>query len=463
MLTTREIASLILLLVALIALISWPATRNPLREGFGSIAQALHWKLVVSFLALLCWIAVCLRLGSLVTLWDLSLLKDSIIITLTFAIPMMFRIPKAETGGAIVRRLVLDALGLVALLEFYVNVEPLPLVGELLLQVVATALVVLNSMAATRREWASVRKVTGGLLSVIGVGLIFWTTAAIIWDRDALDWVGLLRSFLLGVWLPALLLPFFYVAAFLMVAETVFVRLRLFSSETRSPIRVRIAVFMGLRMSVKLASRFIGRYNQVATSRSFREASYFMRTFRREVHQQDEVERQRLATLEANTGLTGVDTKGAQLDRREFHETKERLRWVSVCEMGRYERNNHRYWSDADGLTDIIVDASKHGLPAEHGITVQTDSDAQRWRAWRVLPSVMGARYWWCRVEERVGLRRPHCSRILAGGRRPALGRHHDGARTSARLAAIGRSGSERCADDLTIVRLGASLGRFWM
>ncbi|TCU86064.1 hypothetical protein EDF48_103369 [Curtobacterium sp. PhB191] len=387
MLTTREIASLILLGAALIALLSWPSTRSALREGSGSIVRALHWKLVVSFLALLCWIAVCLRLGSLVALWDLSLLKDSIIITLTFAIPMMFRIPKAETGGAIVRRLALDALGFVALFEFYVNVEPLSLVGELLLQVVATALVMLNSVAATRREWASVRKVTGGLLSVIGVGLVLWTTAAIIRDRDALDWVGLFRSFLLGVWLPALLLPFFYGAAFLMVAETVSVRLRLVSSATRLPIRVHIAVLLGLRMRVKLASRFIGRYNQVATSRSFREASSFMRTFRREVHEQDEAERQRLATLEANTGLAGVDANGAQLDRREFHETKERLRWVSVCEMGRYEGNDDRYWSDADGLTDTIVDALKHGLPAEHGITVQTAPDAQRWRAWRVLPS----------------------------------------------------------------------------
>lgn len=387
MLTTREIASLILLGAALIALLSWPATRSALHEGLSSIARALRWKLVVSFLALLCWIAVCLRLGSLVTLWDSSLLKDSIIITLTFAIPMMFRIPKAETGGAIVRRLALDALGFVALLEFYVNVEPLPLVGELLLQVVATALVMLNSVAATKREWASVRKLTGGLLSMIGVGLVLWTTAAVLRDRDTLDWIGLLRSFLLGVWLPALLLPFFYVAAFLMAAETLFVRLRLVSSVTRLPIRVRIAVFMGLRLSVKLASRFIGRYNQVAESRSFRETSSFMRTFRREVRKQDEVEIQRVAMLVANTGLAGVDANGAQLDRREFHETKERLRWVSVCEMGRYEGNGRRYWSDADGLTDIIVDASKHGLPADHGITVQAAPDDQRWRAWRVLPS----------------------------------------------------------------------------
>lgn len=387
MVTTRESASLILLAIALIALLVWPATRDTVRQGFRSIVSAMHWKLVTSFLALICWIVLCLHLGSLASLWDVGLLKDSIIITLTFAIPMMFRIPKAETGGAIVRRLMLDSLGFVALLEFYVNVEPLPLVGELLLQVVVAALVMLNTVAATRPEWASVRKLTGGLLSVIGVGLILWTTAGVIRDRDTLDWIDLLRSFLLGVWLPALLLPFFYVVAFLMAAEMIFMRLHAVSRTTQLPVRVQIAVFVGLRSSVKLASRFIGRYNQVAKLRSFRDASQFMRAFRREVHEQDDAERQRLAMLEVNTGLDGTDAFGAQLDRREFHETKERLRWISVCEMGRYEGNDHRYWSDADGLTDVIVDASKHGLPTEHGIAVETDPVAQRWRAWRVLPS----------------------------------------------------------------------------
>jgi hypothetical protein len=79
-----------------------------------------------------------------------------------------------------------------------------------------------------------------------------------------------------------------------------------------------------------------------------------------------------------------VDADGAQLDRREFYNTKSALDWIAITQMGRYEGNGNRYWND---ITDEIVDVNRYELPSDHGLTVQVTSGGQQWRCWRLLPS----------------------------------------------------------------------------
>lgn len=388
MLTNREWASLILIGGAVVALLIWPKTRSTLVSAVPDILGSIHWKVTVTFLVMLAWIAGILFIGWLARLWDLSLLKDAIIITLTFAIPMLFRIPQAKTGGQIARRLVVDAIGFAAILEFYLNVEPFPLWAEVIVQAFATFFVMLNVVASTKEEWSAARKVTRAIITIIALGTIVWTTVAFVQAWASLDWNELLRSFLLTIWLPALLLPLYYGEAFLMSTEGLMVRLSFMTPDRKPPRKlVRLGVIVGLRLSVKLAARFSGRCNRVATLQSFRETTQFMRRYRADVRHEDAAERERVKTLKSNEEIEGTDPEGAQLDRREFHATKERLEWISTCEMGRYEGNGNKYWGHADELTDLIVDASKHGLPVDHGIKVETTKDGQKWRSWRTLPS----------------------------------------------------------------------------
>jgi hypothetical protein len=387
MLTNREWGSLILIGVGIVALLTWPKTRPAVLNGLPDVLRSFHWKLIVSFLVMFAWIAGCLALGHLVGLWDWDLLKDSVIITLTFAIPMLFRISRAKTGGVIVRRIVLDAVGIATLLAFYLNVEPFPLWAEVLIQAFTTFIAMLN-VAARDKEHPGVQRFFNVVLGLVGVGSIVWTTVALVQDWGALDWSELLRSFLLTLWLPALLLPLFYVGAFLMTIEVLMVRLPILTPDRTPPRRrVRLAIILGLHFRVKLVSRFDGRYNKVAVLTTFRETVRFRRSFRADVQREDAQERHRVETLQANTGRTGTDAEGAQLDRREFSVTKDRLDWISTCEMGQYPNRDNHYWSDADGLTDLMVDPARHGLPDDHGFTVQTTPDGQKWRSWRVLPS----------------------------------------------------------------------------
>jgi len=388
MLTNREWGSLIVICVGIVLLLVWPPTRSATIKGVPGILRSIHWKVAVTFMVMFAWIAGCLALGWLVGLWNWNLLVDAIIITITFAIPMLFRIPQAETGGAIVRRLVRDTIGFATLLEFYLNVEPFPLWAEVIVQAVATFVGMMSVVTARDKDHPGTARFLSGTLIVIGLGSITWTTVTLVREWGTLDWFELLRSFLLTLWLPALLLPLYYVEAFLMKSEMLLVRASLLTPDRTPPRRrVRLAIILGMRLRVKLAARFDGRYNQVSLLTTFRETVRFMKNFRADVRREDGEERLRVETLTSNTGVTGTDDDGAQLDRREFAATKERLDWISTCEMGRYQGSGNCYWSDADGLTDIIVDAPKHGLPEQHGITVQTNPDGQIWRAWRVLPS----------------------------------------------------------------------------
>jgi len=284
-LTNRELATLILLGVALVVLFVVPGLRRSVGPSMLGVLRAFFVpRILAVFLAMFAWIAGCLALGWLVGGWDWDLLKDAIVITVTLAIPMLFRVIGAKSGGVIARDLVREALGIAALLEFYLNVEPFPLWAELLIQPFATLLVALNAVAATKDEWRAVRRLTGGMLTVVGLAAIAWTTVSIVHDASRLDWLELLRSFLLTLWLPALLLPFLYLVSFFATVEVVIVRVAWLRNQTRRlPFRVGLAILLGFRFRVSLAAAFSGRYNGIARAATYREARDYLRHFREDV------------------------------------------------------------------------------------------------------------------------------------------------------------------------------------
>lgn len=140
----------------------------------------------------------------------------------------------------------------------------------------------MNTAAATKGEWTPIRKFTNVLFSIVGVGAIAWTTAAIVHDWGSLDWHELLRSFLLTVWLPTL----FYVDALLMTVEVILKRLPLVTADRqRLPKRIALAVFLCLHFREKPAARFDGQYNGVAHLYTYCKTRQFMRDFQADLQQ----------------------------------------------------------------------------------------------------------------------------------------------------------------------------------
>jgi len=382
MLTTRELATAIIVLLVAVALVAVPRVRRAMAPHLRNIVGAVKGKILAIYLGLVFWAALGIAIAWLFDLWELDLLKDSIIIVFTLGIPVMFRATQATTGARLVRVVFGEAAGISAFLAFYLNLQPLSLAGELFFQIVLGLMSILVTLLGLNAAWAKAAGISSLILLgalVLYIGLV---TAGFIATWGDQDWDLVLRSLWLSLWLPAVLVPYFYVLGFYMYAETVFTRLN-FRAERKMPRGVGLALVSGLRFSLKLAARLDGRYKSVSTSSDYPEARREMKAFRDDVKRRDREERHRVASLKTLSGVGGVDADLAQMDRREFFETKDRLSWISTTQMGRYEGNGHRYWDD---LTDWMVDAEKHGLPEDHGFVTEVTADGQKWRAWRKLP-----------------------------------------------------------------------------
>jgi len=380
MLTTREIASLLLMGAVALTILVVPKFRQHLAPLIISVLRAAFApKLVGVYLLVVVASAASTAAAWRVGLWEWNLLKDAIILTGAVVLPMVVRSFSFKSGGELAHRLVRDTLRLTAVMALYLDAEPLPLAGELLFQGLATFLVMLQAFARTQTQWLPAKRLCDFLLSAMGAFLLIWATASII--ASPTDWSAMFQSLLFSFWVPLSLLPFFYTFAFYAVAETVLTRFQ----AIRRPLTLRrmLAFMIGTRLKLGLLSQFNGRYNGVADGGGFRDGLRRMREFRADLERRDREEAERLASLERRGGQPGIDENGLHIDRREFDVTKKRLDWIWTCQNGQYERQGDRYW---DQLTDLIVDADRHGLPSDHGFVVETAERGQVWRAWRRTP-----------------------------------------------------------------------------
>jgi len=398
-LTDREWASVIIVAGAALLIVAIPRLRRFVRGLFADVLKAAFVrKIVVIYSGLLFWSALAVYVGWLLGLWNVGLLKDTSTIVFTLGFPILFRSVSSKSGIEILKHVVRETVGVTALLIFYLNLQSFPLGWEIAFQIVLLVLVVLNAMAALALSTVPSFEDSSGkscvlvlaraaqvifslLMSLVALGAFTWTTVQLVISAGTIQWLDLVQSFLLTLWLPALLIPYFYVVAFYAYAELLLVRV---TFRKATPWRARLGFVLGLRFSVSLAARFDGRYNAVSESRTFRDALTFMRSFRSDLRKRDTEEQARLTSLKEFAGVEGTDYTGAQLDRREFDATKGQLNYIAMTQMGRYAGNGNRYWDD---LTDVLVDSRRFPLPADHGIHVEITADDQQWRCWRELPS----------------------------------------------------------------------------
>lgn len=380
MLTARETASLILIGAVSLTLVLVPKLRRQLSPHFRDLVlAALARPLPIVYALVLLVSSASTALAWRIGIWDWGLTKDAVIITATVILPMTFMSFSFKSGGGLALHLVRDTIGLAALLTFYLDTTPLPLIGELITQPIITFVVILHGFSRTEPKYASVNRVCDAILALIGAFLIIWSTATLLSNFP--DWRELTKSILFNFWLPLSLLPFFYVFSFYALTDKVRARFRAIRRPFTPPLM--LAFMVGTRLRISLLAKFTGRYNSVAEASGFRDGLRHMRDFRIDLARRHREEADRLSALNENAGRVGEDEEGIHLDRREFDVTKQRLDWIWTCQNGQWDRQGGRYW---DHLTDIIVDAEKQGLPAAHGFTVEVAEAGQVWRAWRETP-----------------------------------------------------------------------------
>lgn len=386
MLNSREIATIVWIGALVVVVLVVPRMRRFAIHWTAEIAKAAFVPAIIAIFGLfILWCSASVFVGWRLGLWDLDLLKDTVLIILTVGFPVLFRTVSAKSGTAIFRQIIGETVALSVLLAVYINLEPFPLWLELVLQPALVLILVLIAGAAHVSNGKQLLGCLNVLLSAIGVGILIWTTTRLIVTAGERDWDALWMQLALSVWLPLSMFAYFYAVAFFAAVDTAIARMRrIFEPPARK--RVVLAALLGLHLRLRWAAAFTGPFqHQVSRTTTFREARAAMRLFREQVQSTEARQEEHQAHLRVMAGEPGTDGDGAQLDRREFHGTKEALRLISIAQLNRYERLGNRYWSDH--TETVIQPVDRFALPNTHGVVVETTPDGQAWRAWRRLPS----------------------------------------------------------------------------
>lgn len=298
MLTEREWASIIWLLVLAATFAIVPGLRRNVGPAVKALVRsAANPQIVVVVLSLLAWAALCVGIGNQLGLWNPALFKVTAIIVLGFGFPMLWRSIRAASGGALVKQVITGAIGGTAVLAFYLNLASFPLWVELIVQPVVALLLMLSVLAIREERAKPLVPVLAILLLGSFLASFVWTTVTLVNTGGDMDWLETLRSFLLTIWLPVLLTPFFYALAFVAYAESSLNRLARVSETKSLPLRINLAFIIGLRFRVALVAGFDGRYNGLAREQTFRGALRYMQSYRTDLKRRRREEAERVDGL----------------------------------------------------------------------------------------------------------------------------------------------------------------------
>ncbi|GMA26798.1 hypothetical protein [Arenivirga flava] len=242
-----------------------------------------------------------------------------------------------------------------------------------MLVLVAASVAVARQGKDSGSNWA-----TKGL-ALIGASLFIWTSVSFVTQPP--DWADVMQSLFYGFWLPLSLFPFFYWFGYSVVLQEVTTRISI--RGTKLTRRNVTGLALGSQGRLSILQRYRPRHDEFARDGTLRGSLLGMREVRADIRKTAQAEADRLAALERNVGRNERDADGRHLDRREFRETKEQLEWLWVLQNGQYERRGSQYWDD---VPDVLIDAAAHGLPANHGVHIETADAFKVWRAWRITP-----------------------------------------------------------------------------
>ena len=382
-LDNRQIATLTWSVIIVIGLASWPKARRAAWPALLDVLRSMaKWQIIVPFTVYFAYSIGVIALANHLKLWHNSLFIDTVIIILFVGVPMFMNANTAKDADSLIKKALRDAVGISALLVFYIGLEPFSLFGELILLPIISLLSIL-SIAARKPEQKPAKRLFDGALAILGVWLIWRTTAVIISSWSNKEVHQSTEELLLSVLLPLALLPTVYVFATVMRYESLAYSLPSFNDKKRIPLYVWAAIIVHLNAHLGLLGNFIGMWRQqLAQTNNYREASICLRKFKKAVRIRDRKMRDYRKHMRKMTGVRGVNSEGLQIDRREYQESKTSLRSLLYMQMGQFKNIHHHY------NPDFPVEIAVSGLPNDnHGIHMKVRGDKRAWFAWRQMPN----------------------------------------------------------------------------
>lgn len=219
----REIATAIWLLVIFILMLF----KRDIRKSILDLFKAFFEKILTSIFFMIAYTIGIVIVLYQINLWNISLLKDTVVWFCFICIPISFYSVTSKTDQNLFRKIIVYNIKIVIIIEFIVNTYTFSLVGELVLIPVVTFILLLGVVAKTDEKNTSVAKLTNGLLIIIGIVILIFAISNVVSDYKNFVSLDTLRKFLLPPVLTILFLPFIYFMVLFSTYEQLFVQLNL--------------------------------------------------------------------------------------------------------------------------------------------------------------------------------------------------------------------------------------------
>lgn len=220
----REIASAVWLFALLGFALSKPDIR---RSILGLLRAFFQAKILVYMCVLAMYVTASVALLSTVSLWNTSLLKDTILWFCFGAVAMTFNAITAGEAGNVFRKILVDSIKIIILIEFLVNTYTFSLGAELLIVPILAVITMLDVVANSDRKFSVVARLTGALQVIMGLTILAFAASRAAHDFRSLQNLDTVRSIILSPLLSILLSPLVYMMVLTSKYELVFVRLNL--------------------------------------------------------------------------------------------------------------------------------------------------------------------------------------------------------------------------------------------
>ena len=220
----REVATGIWLIVVIFFGVKHREIRKSCRQTLKSFC---HWKIIVTFVIMALYIVLCVLLLGQLTLWNTSMLKDTVYWFLFSSFILCTNLMAGNDYANFFKKTVLSCFKVVVLMQFLINLYTFPLWGELIFIPVITLLAMMNVVAESKPEYEPAKKLFDGILSIIGLGLVIYLIHMTWLHYSELSVSELLLSVLLPILLTFLFFPFLYFAKLIANYEVFFARLQI--------------------------------------------------------------------------------------------------------------------------------------------------------------------------------------------------------------------------------------------
>lgn len=179
------------------------------------------------------------------------------------------------------RKIVVRAVAVTALIEVYVNLVVFPLPVELVLVPGLTMLTLITAAAGTNPDYALLKTLLDWLLGAIGTALLIYVTVHLATHASELAPADIGRRFGLPIWLTFGLLPFIAALAVYAHYDSAFSMIRWACPESDRRRRAYSALLTGLHLRASQVARFNGLWaKQVVAAESLSEARTVVAAFR---------------------------------------------------------------------------------------------------------------------------------------------------------------------------------------